>query len=59
MEVLHEGTAPRLIDGVRYLLHRVEVNGVIAAPLSDGHGMIERPENVRVSLHTGQTVACK
>lgn len=30
----YEGTILPLIDGVRCLLHRVQVNGVIAAPLS-------------------------
>jgi hypothetical protein len=32
-----------IIDGVRCLLHRVKVNGVIAAPLSDGHGRTDGP----------------
>jgi hypothetical protein len=39
-----KGTTLQLIDGVGCLLHRVQVNGVIAAPLSDGHGRTDGPE---------------
>jgi hypothetical protein len=39
----YKGTTLRLIDGVRCLLHIVKVNGVIAAPLSDGHGRTDGP----------------
>ena len=53
----YESTALRLITlEVRYLLHRAEVNGVIAAPLSDGHGITDRPEYT-VALHARRRVA--